>query len=230
VGGRQQKVEAGLSRKERERLRHRREILAAAERVFTRKGYHSATIEEIAQEAEFAVGTIYNFFTGKEGLYECILHQRMSVFIDTLDTVLEGVDSPVVAIERLIDLRLAQLEEHWALFRMFFESLPQGRFGTRKALSESCTELHDHYTRRVRLLLEQGCGQGLFSAGDPLCLALAMDGAINEFIAYWLYRESEHPSPAQVRDLKHSVLRALGCGGDAAERRASSPATPGTHP
>ena len=58
-----------MTRKERERERHRREMLEAAERVFVRKGYHDATVEEIAQEAEFAVGTLYNFFKGKDDLY-----------------------------------------------------------------------------------------------------------------------------------------------------------------
>ncbi len=57
-----------LSRKEREYLRRRQEILSAAEEVFSEKGYVSATIDEIAQRSEFAVGTIYRFFEKKADL------------------------------------------------------------------------------------------------------------------------------------------------------------------
>jgi len=57
-----------LSRRDRERERHRQEILEAAERVFVREGYHAATVEAIAREAEFGIGTIYNFFQSKEDL------------------------------------------------------------------------------------------------------------------------------------------------------------------
>ncbi len=63
----------GLPRKERERLAHRREIIGAAERVFARNGHRGSTVEQIAQEAEFAVGTLYNFFKSKEELYEEVL-------------------------------------------------------------------------------------------------------------------------------------------------------------
>ncbi len=44
------------TRRERERERHRREILEAALKVFARAGYHRATMQAIAREAEFAVG------------------------------------------------------------------------------------------------------------------------------------------------------------------------------
>ena len=42
---------ARLSRKEREYLRHKEEILWAAEEVFSEKGYVSATVEDISQRA-----------------------------------------------------------------------------------------------------------------------------------------------------------------------------------
>ncbi len=53
-----------LSRRERERLVRRREILEAAQAVFAEKGYTHATIDEIAQRAEYGKGTLYNYFEG----------------------------------------------------------------------------------------------------------------------------------------------------------------------
>lgn len=53
-----------LSRRERERLLRRREILDAAQAVFAEKGYTNATLDEIAQRAEFGKGTLYNYFEG----------------------------------------------------------------------------------------------------------------------------------------------------------------------
>ena len=66
-----------LSRKEREYLRHKEEILWAAEEVFSEKGYVSATVDEIAQRAEFAVGTLYRFFENKSELYSETVLTRM---------------------------------------------------------------------------------------------------------------------------------------------------------
>jgi len=51
----------------------RRQILDAAERVFGRRGYHRATIREVAREAGIADGTIYNYFANKEDLMRNLL-------------------------------------------------------------------------------------------------------------------------------------------------------------
>jgi AcrR family transcriptional regulator len=56
-------------RKEREREARRDAILAAASRVFLRKGYYEATLDEIAAEAEMAKGTIYNYYKDKQDLF-----------------------------------------------------------------------------------------------------------------------------------------------------------------
>jgi len=54
----------------RERLKREREerILEAAATVFARKGFHQATIRDIAELADVADGTIYNYFDSKFGL------------------------------------------------------------------------------------------------------------------------------------------------------------------
>lgn len=62
-----------LPRRERERLSHREEIILAARMVFARRGYRNATLEEIARTAEFAKGTIYNYFASKDELFLGIL-------------------------------------------------------------------------------------------------------------------------------------------------------------
>lgn len=66
-----------LSRKEREKLTRQQEILAAARELFLRKGYHEATLEEIAQHAQFGKGTIYNYFSSKDDLFTAISQQLL---------------------------------------------------------------------------------------------------------------------------------------------------------
>ncbi len=56
-------------RKERERERRRQQILVAAKRVFTDKGFSKATMYDIAKEAELSQGTLYLYFKNKDELY-----------------------------------------------------------------------------------------------------------------------------------------------------------------
>jgi AcrR family transcriptional regulator len=54
-----------ISRRERLKWERQTRILDAAAAVFARKGYHQATIRDIAQLADVADGTIYNYFDNK---------------------------------------------------------------------------------------------------------------------------------------------------------------------
>ncbi|MDQ1329982.1 MAG: TetR family transcriptional regulator [Thermodesulfobacteriota bacterium] len=56
-------------RKEREGERRRQQIIVAARRVFSIKGFNKATMEDIAREAELSPGTIYLYFKNKDELY-----------------------------------------------------------------------------------------------------------------------------------------------------------------
>lgn len=63
-----------LSRRQRERRRHKGEILSAALELFSEKGFHEVSMQAIAAQAEFATGTLYNFFASKEALFEEMTH------------------------------------------------------------------------------------------------------------------------------------------------------------
>jgi AcrR family transcriptional regulator len=54
-------------RQKQERTRQR--LLDAATRVFARRGYQQATLDEIAKEAGFTIGAVYSNFAGKEQLF-----------------------------------------------------------------------------------------------------------------------------------------------------------------
>jgi AcrR family transcriptional regulator len=61
-----------ISRSER-KARTREELLAAARSVFLRRGFHGATLEEIADEAGYTKGAVYSNFAGKDDLYLALL-------------------------------------------------------------------------------------------------------------------------------------------------------------
>jgi AcrR family transcriptional regulator len=65
-----------MSRKEtQERTRER--LLEAAAKVFARRGYHRATVDEIASEAGFTIGALYSNFAGKEELFLALADRQV---------------------------------------------------------------------------------------------------------------------------------------------------------
>ncbi|MBW1739020.1 MAG: helix-turn-helix transcriptional regulator [Deltaproteobacteria bacterium] len=84
-----------LSRRERERLRHRQEILDTALRLFSEKGYHNVSMHEIANSAEFGIGTLYKFFKNKEDLYKHLALEQASKFHEALLSAIEEGEDEV---------------------------------------------------------------------------------------------------------------------------------------
>ena len=73
----------GISeRKEREKAQKRELLIDAAEKIFFEKGYENATMDEIAEVAEYSKGTLYLYFTNKEELYIAIASRSMDIFSD----------------------------------------------------------------------------------------------------------------------------------------------------
>ncbi len=69
-------------RRQREKEERRQCILDAAERVFLAKGLSSATMEQIAHDAEVSKGTLYLYFKGKDELYLAIAMRALSGLLE----------------------------------------------------------------------------------------------------------------------------------------------------
>lgn len=77
-----------LSRRERERMMRRQAMLDAARSVIAEKGYARATLDEIAERAEFGKGTLYNYF---EGGKEEILFAIFEEIYDDICTLIQDI-------------------------------------------------------------------------------------------------------------------------------------------
>ena len=74
-------------RKEREKEQRRQQIINAAERAFTAKGFSGATIENIAEEAELSPATLYLYFKNKDELYASLNLKMLKVLVEKIEAV-----------------------------------------------------------------------------------------------------------------------------------------------
>lgn len=101
-------------RRQRERLARREQILESAKEVFGERGFLNTTIEEVAQRAELAVGTLYRYFQSKEELYVSILFEAMALFYGHIETVQASGKPPD-----------EQLRDIWIFFYDFYVEQPE---------------------------------------------------------------------------------------------------------
>jgi TetR/AcrR family transcriptional regulator, cholesterol catabolism regulator len=62
-------TEVELSRRERKKEETRERIFQAAMRLFKQKGFEATTVDEIAEKADVAKGTFFNYFPHKEAIF-----------------------------------------------------------------------------------------------------------------------------------------------------------------
>ena len=78
-----------LSRKEREKMQRRNEIINAAEKRFFQKGFDQVSMDEIAQDLELSKPTLYLYFENKEALFLEVIIRGMSLIRDLFKNVME---------------------------------------------------------------------------------------------------------------------------------------------
>jgi TetR/AcrR family transcriptional regulator len=166
-----------LTRRDRNKSRNRREILDAALAVFAAKGYHQASMQAIADRADFAVSTLYALFENKEDIYTKVsarVGRECGAIFD--DAMAKGKDP----YERLVNFARAKAEV-WRVcpdgIRMLENELHAKMLGDTDPPPNGIAEIYDRFLLRIEDLFAQGIKAGQFVDAPPAILALSLDSA-----------------------------------------------------
>jgi len=193
-----------LPRRERERRRRQREFLETAEEVFARKGFHNATIQEISEESEFAVGSIYHMFRNKDEIYMDLLQVRMEEYISLLEEKIRNSDDPVETIQTLIETKYRYFSEHKPFLRLFLDTTLNSGWNLRMDGMEELRRRYEDFLTLLAGVFDKGIRQGLFAGNDPIGMALAMEGMVRSFVTYWILHEEDRiplPEFTTIREI-----------------------------
>jgi TetR/AcrR family transcriptional regulator len=175
-----------LSRKEREFQRHRQEILRVALKMFSESGFHGVTMQDIARESEFAVGTIYKFFSNKEDLYGALLMEKLDEMDQVLMGAIEGGKDEIDSIRAFVENLLALVRKNVKFFRIFHAEIRKAGFADFAELDTKLKQGHDRHVAALADLFESGIRRKVFKNLDPYLLATALDGMIAGFMLQYL--------------------------------------------
>jgi AcrR family transcriptional regulator len=79
--------------REQSKAQTRERLLAAARAVFARRGFHGASVEEIAAEAGFSTGALYSNFEGKEDLFLALMDHVIDTYAEEISAEVDGLSS-----------------------------------------------------------------------------------------------------------------------------------------
>src|SRR3954463_10009610 len=95
-------------------------ILDSALQVFSSRGYHAASIDEIAQEAGISKALIYEHFPSKKDLHASLLERHVQEIFERLAETAAGPDPGEVRLRNGVDAFLEWVETHPRAFRLLF--------------------------------------------------------------------------------------------------------------
>ncbi|MCU0539860.1 MAG: TetR/AcrR family transcriptional regulator [Desulfobacterales bacterium] len=160
-------------RKEREKERRRQQIMVAAKRVFSEKGFSKATMEDIAQEAELSPGTLYLYFKNKEELYASLslrILQYLLLRIEHVNAV-KGA-GPDDKLKQLMEAMYDVYEfDPLIIINMFHLQSSETLRNLSPQLLEEIKDLSGKSMGAISQIFKEGVAKGIFINHHPVALA-----------------------------------------------------------
>ncbi len=159
----------------------RRLLLDAAVRVFARKGYHSARVGDIAEEAGVAYGLLYHYFASKEEVLRSVFRETWRALIQTIKSVEEGDDPPREQLRKVAEILLRSWRRDPDLVRVLV--LEVTRSGH---LAGEMDEIVASFAA-IQEIVERGQADGSIRADlDARLASYVFYGAIDELLTGWV--------------------------------------------
>jgi AcrR family transcriptional regulator len=171
-------------RRDEARALFRNAILDAAEAVFAERGFHGARIQDIAERARIAVGTVYNHFSQKDDVLSALLEERT----EGLLAQMRGEHGPEPTgfrsrLEARVARMLSYVQEHRAFFAIANEhGLFAGTVAPSARVPAKNLERMQTFRAVFRAIVEEGIASGDLEPIDADALTRFLGGTMRAFL------------------------------------------------
>ena len=206
-----------------ERERHRQEenkhsILRAAESVFVQKGYSLATVDDIAEEAQFSKATLYRYFKSKSDILFEIIYSTFEESYQEMKKIQLKSLSAEEKLKQLVSYIISYYHKKQNLARILFmekaamKKLIKAEPGFKDSHSHFHPQLPHKFKSKMKQIsdiiseiIEEGVESGEFRKVDVHDASMVLGALIRGFYFRGPLRE-KHYSMKQTTDLLHSFF------------------------
>lgn len=162
-------------------MAHRREMLDAARRVFGRRGFDRATMDEIAEEAGFAKGTFYQHFKDKTALFIVVIEEDFNELIKAMDEAMAAADGAAEIVKGCVTAELKYFERRKEFYDIFVSHWPTSFTGEIDALRQAMLKRVEELTSSLARHLKRGVDKGEIKPYDVRLLATLLMGMASSY-------------------------------------------------
>ncbi len=183
----------------------RRRILEAAIKVFAKKSYHDARVDEIVETANISKGGIYFHFPGKEQIFLAVVEEFAHLLEERLVETIAQEESGIQRVNAALQACLETFGQYRQLAKIFLvQAVGLGATFEKKRL-----EILDRFAALIKGHLDRAVAEGDLPPIDTEVAAYAWTGAINEVVIRWVYTGQPEPERA-LPALRTMLLRSIG--------------------
>lgn len=170
----------------------RDEILVAAAQIFSQKGFHATSMQDIAQAVRLQKASLYHHVSSKQEILVDVLNQALDLLIERMQAVMDQPLAPDEKLRQAMRVYLTTLLEHRDLAAVLLLE--------HRNLSPELHARHiprrDRFEQLWRDLIQQGLDDGVFCCAGPAMASRALLGVMNWTITW--YRPSGACTPEEV--------------------------------
>jgi AcrR family transcriptional regulator len=104
-----------------------REILVAAKSLFGKLGLKKTTIDDISAASGKGKNTLYNYFPGKNEIFEAVVRDEMQTVVKNLEQTVDAAPTAKFKLKAFLGLQSAALIELRSLYKVLFEDMIESR-------------------------------------------------------------------------------------------------------
>ncbi|MGB2964382.1 MAG: TetR/AcrR family transcriptional regulator [Anaerolineales bacterium] len=172
----------------------RENILRAAAQIFQEKGYHAASMQDIAEAVALKKGSLYHHVNSKQEILLALLDEGLDLILERLQNVQRQDLSPSLKLRQAMKAYLSFLAENRSLSSVLLLE--------HKSLKPEYKNLHIPRRDRVeniwREIIEEAVSSSEFNSPQPALTAKALLGVLNWTITW--YREDGPLSADEIAD------------------------------
>jgi len=174
---------------------NRDDILEAAAKIFTQKGFHAASMQDIAEAVQLQKASLYYHVNSKQEILFEILNRALDLVMERMQSVLLLPFSPKEKLRKAIWMYLQTLAEYHNLASVLLHEYRS----LEPELQSRHIEKRDCYERLWRDLIQAGIEAGEFKTRDAAMSTRAILGAMNQVVLW--YRPDGRFSAAEIGDI-----------------------------
>lgn len=190
------------------------QILEAAAQLFARHRYHEVRMDDIAEHAGVAKGTLYRYFHDKEDLYCALaLHGLERLFEESRETI-AGVEDADTKLHAFI----AHIVNFYEQYPYFLELIQRIETSNSATSQEALQNMRGQFYHLVTGLIVELNGPDHEGSQEPRLAAMALLGMIRGILRF-----TPQPWPAHLADwIYHQFKHGLCAEAPAAGNHASA--------